>query len=246
MYKDLCIEKIVNVYQQITKTWNRDVSKPRGFGGIVLFTKGKIRYDFADRSLVAQEGDLLLLPGNVAYSGQRLTEETGFYVLDFISTEQDAFAPTVIAGYQGLEAAFCQMVEHWEKQTIDGLFKIKSFAYGILGHAAAEPKGADRILELIARNLSDPTLSVAMLCSTLYISESQLRRNVLRATGLTPNGYILTLRLNRAKNLLIYSSDNIKQIAFQCGFSSPYYFSKCFTEKIGQTPTQYRKTAVSL
>ena len=245
MYKDLCIEKIINVYQRTTKNWKRDIFAPRGYDGIVLFTQGKIRYDFEDKSLVAQAGDLLLLPGNIAYSGQRLTEQTSFYVLDFVSTEQDAFLPAVIPGHRALEAAFSQMVQHWEKQTIDGLLKIKSFAYGILGNAAAEPGGADRILELIARNLADPDLSVAKLCNTLYISESQLRRNVLRATGLTPNAYILTLRLNRAKNLLVYSSDNIKQIAFLCGFSSPYYFSKCFTEKIGQTPTDYRKNTVS-
>ena len=244
MFKDLQIEKIVNVYQQNTKSWKRDAFKPRGYGGIVLFTEGKIRYDFADKSLIVQAGDLLLLPGNAAYSGQRLAEENSFYVLDFVYTEEDAFAPTVIPGHQPLEAAFSQMVQQWEKQTIDGLLKIKSFVYGVVGNAAAESKGADRILEMIARNLAAPDLSVAMLCAALYISESQLRRNVLRATGLTPNAYILTLRLNRAKNLLIYSSDNIKQIAFQCGFSSPYYFSKCFTEKIGQTPTDYRKTTI--
>ena len=87
MYKDLCIEKIVNVYQQHTKNWKRDFFKPRGYGGIVLFTQGKIRYDFADKSIIAQAGDLLLLPGNAAYSGQRLTEETGFYAEKNFSAE---------------------------------------------------------------------------------------------------------------------------------------------------------------
>lgn len=244
------IEKIVNVYYRNTAGWKREVSKPRGFDGIVLFTHGKIRYDFPGKSIVAQAGDLLLLPGNVPYCGQKLTEATGFYVLDFISADAAALqrlaAPAVYPAHKELETAFAQMVRHWEKQTIDGYLKLKSFAYGVLGSAVTEPGAADRILELIAQQLHDPELSVAWLCEKLFISESQLRRNVLRATGLAPNAYILTLRLNKAKNLLTYTEEPIKQVAFRCGFSSPYYFSKCFTEKVGLTPTAYKKAGISL
>lgn len=246
MLKDICIEKIVNVYHRNVCNWQRQHCKIRGCEGIVLFTDGEICYDFPGKSLVARAGDLLLLPGNVPYSGQRLTERTGFFVLDFVAAEQDVFAPAVISGHQELAVAFAQMVQFWEKQTIDGLLKLKSFAYGVLAGVAAEPRGADRIIDLIERQLQDPGLSVAGLCKALYISESQLRRNVLRATGLTPNAYILTLRLNKAKKLLVYTEDSIKQVAFSCGFSSPYYFSKCFTEHVGQTPTEYRKAGISL
>lgn len=242
--KDLCITRIVNVYYRRSRNWQRTLCKPRGYCGIVLFTHGEIRYDFPGKSLVARAGDLLLLPGNVPYSGQRLTEQTGFYVLDFLC-EEDCFAPAVLPGHRELTVAFDQMVKHWEKQTIDGLLKLKSFAYGVLADAA-EPRAADRIIDLIEQQLHDPALSVAGLCKTLYISESQLRRKVLRATGLTPNAYILTLRLNKAKKLLIYSRDSIQQVAFACGFSSPYYFSKCFTRQTGQTPTAYRRAGLSL
>ena len=102
------------------------------------------------------------------------------------------------------------------------------------------------IVSYIAKNIGDSTLSVADLCRKFFISESQLRRNIQRATRLTPSEYILTLRLNRAKNELSYTDRSVMEIAARCGFASPYYFSRCFSEEMGMSPLAYRKNSRSM
>ena len=62
-----------------------------------------------------------------------------------------------------------------------------------------------------------------MICGRFFISESQLRRNIKKATGLPPDEYIRRLRINRAKNELISTQWKICEISESCGFSSPYY-----------------------
>jgi AraC-like DNA-binding protein len=50
-------------------------------------------------------------------------------------------------------------------------------------------------------------------------------------------------RLSRALKLLNKADENISQIAFETGFNSPEYFSKCFHKKFGVLPSTYTKQA---
>ena len=56
-----------------------------------------------------------------------------------------------------------------------------------------------------------------------------------------PNRYITQLRIKAAKAALAYSDTPLAQIAVDCGFSSPPYFTVRFQKETGITPLQYRK-----
>ncbi len=70
-------------------------------------------------------------------------------------------------------------------------------------------------------------------------SKSQLYRKMMQLTGKSPNTFIKDYRLNEAVKLLNKNAGNISEIAFETGFSSPSYFSKCFQKKYGHFPTGY-------
>jgi AraC-like DNA-binding protein len=52
--------------------------------------------------------------------------------------------------------------------------------------------------------------------------------------------FIRNYRLHRAADLLKKGSGNITEIAYQVGFSSQTYFSKCFQELFGSSPSEYK------
>ena len=58
---------------------------------------------------------------------------------------------------------------------------------------------------------------------------------------ITPNRYIINLKIDYAKKLLQTEYINISQTAEICGFSDIYYFSRLFKKETGQTPAEYRK-----
>jgi AraC-like DNA-binding protein len=61
-------------------------------------------------------------------------------------------------------------------------------------------------------------------------------------TGKSPNSFIKEYRLNKALTLLSKTNENISQVAFETGFSTPAYFSKCFEKAFGVLPSVYTKT----
>ena len=253
MGKDLGIKKIINAYYCKTNNWCRDFLATRLYDGIVMFTEGEIEYYFEGKTITAKKGDFLFLPGNQPYSGKKKTETTAFFVLDFECYSKSEFEEAVGANVftsnksDIFQLRFSEAVDAWKKQQIDVNFTLKAFIYSVLSdflHYETAPVTKNptaNILEYIYENIHIPTLSVALLCKEFYISESQLRRNIHRHTGLNPNEYILMLRLNKAKSELTYTDNSISVISANCGFSSPYYFSRCFTENNGITPSKYRK-----
>lgn len=77
--------------------------------------------------------------------------------------------------------------------------------------------------------------------ANLGYSKSRLYRSMMHLVGKSPNNFLRDYRLNKALELLQKQSYNIAEIAYQIGFSSPAYFSKCFHKKYGILPSSFPK-----
>lgn len=82
-------------------------------------------------------------------------------------------------------------------------------------------------------------LKVDDFSKPLGYSKSQLYRKMMALTGKSPNTFLKEYRLNKALKLLNKQTDNISEIAFDTGFNSPSYFSKCFNKRYGLQPSEY-------
>ena len=81
------------------------------------------------------------------------------------------------------------------------------------------------------------------LAKNYYCSKSEIIRSFKKAYGITPYAYLISLRIDLSKNLLTDSNKTVKEIADYLRFSSEYYFSNFFKEKVGVSPREYRKRA---
>ena len=141
---------------------------------------------------------------------------------------------------------FFNIISIWEQQKMDAVIRTKAFLYSTLALMVENDERnimnqeINEILSYIFDHYIDHDISVLRLCEKFYISESQLRRNILKNTGLTTNEYITYLRLTRAKRELVCTQKGIKQIAYESGFSSAYYFSRCFHQHENMSPKEYR------
>ena len=258
MIRDLCVSKILNVYQNDTLTWRRSQPRERNRNGLVLFTDGEIEYFFSNQSIVASAGSVMLFPSNVPYHGVARTNRVAYYVLDFQTLSEneicDFGAPCIakLKSFDQLCRDFSNITSVWEQQKMDAVIQAKAFLYSTLALIIENDERnitnqeSSEIFTYIFDHYTDPDISVLSLCEKFYISESQLRRNALKVTGLTTNEYITYLRLTRAKRELICTQKSIKQIAYECGFSSAYYFSRCFHLHEKVSPKEYRQNSVML
>ena len=86
---------------------------------------------------------------------------------------------------------------------------------------------------------NDEEFNVVKFSKQIGLSKAQLYRKVTALTGHSPNEFINTYRLNKALKLIERKHGNISEIAFETGFSTPAYFSKCFQKRFGILPSEY-------
>ena len=100
-----------------------------------------------------------------------------------------------------------------------------------------------KILAYINEHLYDPNMYITMVTDHFNISAPTLQKLVKECTGQTFQNYLEKCRLDRARELLLNSSDNISQIAAACGFSSRESFSRSFKNIYGFPPSRLQDHA---
>ncbi|MDQ4139563.1 MAG: ATP-binding protein [Bacteroidota bacterium] len=107
------------------------------------------------------------------------------------------------------------------------------------GTSSVDEKFFQKALSIIEANVSNPEFDVEVFSKEIGMSRMQLHRKLTALTNQSPGEFIRTFRLKRAAQLLDKNCGNISEIAFSLGFSSLTYFTKCFKEQYGQTPSDY-------
>ncbi len=99
----------------------------------------------------------------------------------------------------------------------------------------------ERFKKLIEDNLSNSELNVEELGRSMGMSRVQLYRKVKSLTNYAPNELLRIARLKKATSLLSSSDMTIAEITYEVGFTSPSYFTKCYKDHFGESPTDFLK-----
>ncbi|MDE5880259.1 MAG: helix-turn-helix domain-containing protein, partial [Muribaculaceae bacterium] len=97
-----------------------------------------------------------------------------------------------------------------------------------------------RFVELVQERLADPDLQVSEVAAQMGLGQSQFTRKIKALTNYTPVELIRSLRLQKAKTMLLSTEKTVGEIAYAVGFTSLAYFSKCYKEAFGCSPTDTR------
>ena len=100
---------------------------------------------------------------------------------------------------------------------------------------------AEQLNEAIRKNMSNPNLKMEELGEEMGLGRVQLYRKVKAITGVTPVELLRKMRLQEAYVLLGSTTKTVAEIAFEVGFNTPGYFSKCFKEEYGKLPGEIRE-----
>ena len=95
----------------------------------------------------------------------------------------------------------------------------------------------NKIIKVVEEHMDDDQFSVEQLALAIGMSRSQLHRKLKALLDQAPTQFIRSFRLQRAHDLLKQNAATSSEIAYQVGFSSPSYFTKCFHEQYGYTPS---------
>lgn len=117
----------------------------------------------------------------------------------------------------------------------------KKFAPDAMGIeiVSGDDRFTQKLFEVIEKNISNPDLNIDLLSSELGLSRSNLYRKLKAVTELSPTELIRNKRLEIAAKLLLESSYTISEVAVYAGFNSHAYFTSCFKNFYGYSPTEW-------
>jgi AraC-like DNA-binding protein/TolB-like protein len=93
-----------------------------------------------------------------------------------------------------------------------------------------------KITAITEANLHNEQFGVNELARAMGMSRITLHRKITLAAGVSVSQFISQMRLKKAVELLKQNSATVSEVAYQCGFNSPTYFSKCFHDYFGFPP----------
>jgi len=99
---------------------------------------------------------------------------------------------------------------------------------------------------LYFRENLNSNINIEQLASDLNVGYSYFRQMFKKYTGISPTQYHLSLRIQKAKDLLVSTEFSFKEIAIELGFESYFYFSRIFKDKTGVSPQEFRKKHINI
>jgi two-component system response regulator YesN len=122
-------------------------------------------------------------------------------------------------------------ISFWVHYVIDEYFKIND---------ERDSKIISEAKQFIRNNYQN-RIEISEIAQIVYLSPTYLGLLFKKQTGQTFHEYLIDVRMEKAKELLIGFKLNIKEISHLTGYRDVKYFSKLFQKHVGLKPTEYRK-----
>jgi len=250
------IKSISSVYR-LNVTAYKDSRTNRKTNAIAFKTAGKTVYSVGDEKIVSCPGKAVLLGKGSSYDIEYV-EPGECFLIDF-ETEDGSIDERVISLSFGTSAVLTDLLSDIERVfTYKRPFfeyELISKVYKLLHHVLVFdndgylPKSKIRLLEpaikYIEENYASDTTDNNTLAAVAGISVSYFRRLFQNVYKIPPAKYIQSLRLSKAKEMLLEGSLSIAEIAEKSGFGSVYYFDNCFKKETGMTPSQFVRSVIT-
>ncbi|WP_298861855.1 AraC family transcriptional regulator [uncultured Gimesia sp.] len=98
----------------------------------------------------------------------------------------------------------------------------------------------DKVIAYVLEHYQE-RIQVSDLADLIYLSVSQFDRKFKKLYQITPQKYILRVRINAACQSLIRTEKRISEIALESGFYDQSYFTKQFVNVMDVSPSEYRR-----
>ena len=222
---------------------------------LIFCTSGCGEMLFDDRTLRYSTNDIVIVPPHLPHANVSATGFTNIHIYLDEATLTPAEPCIIPADPNGfLLNAFAAAFYYYSGSPEVRSVLLPLYGQLIVASLAAQDrkpphsKIVQKLENDILKNYPDCSYDVNLFLNTLPFSAGYLKKVFKKETGLTPLQYLTDKRLENAANHLATNGNrgSISEIAYQCGFSEPLYFSRLFKRKYGMSPRSYASKHAAL
>lgn len=234
--------------------------KPRNHESICFVTKGNLLYEKGKEKTVIKTGrTAYIAKGSVDKSSAFDCDEVSYIAVNFnfeknpsLSRKHLPFDTLCLnVDFYRSEELFKQAL-YYQNSCEEGshlickgiLCQLIGLMYNnraISGANESKYKKIKNSLDYMNEHFFESDFKISDLSRISNISEKHFRSLFFELYNKKPYEFLINLRLNKAKALLLNNSKRISDVAVECGFSDLYSFSHCFKKYYGTSPKQYKK-----
>jgi len=255
---DLTISTVsMALEKKCPKNWHYEEKTGRPHHGLVYVLGGSAIYRIAEKTFTVQKNDIVFLPEGSVYSTIGSVDDPYHYIVVSFKLDEGSsqlagvldhlLQPDNYAYYTNM---FYGLTNTWFYKGI--IHKVKSKAilneilYQLLFDSISKNVHTDylhRVYPAVSHMENNYSTDISMvdLAEMCNLSISHFRKLFKVVYGIPPHDYLNTLRINKAKDLILSELYPISEIAEKVGFTNIYYFSRLFKQITGLSPKKYRR-----
>ena len=249
---NLCISEIsfVNTYVAESKSYPMKNSG-RNHHGLLYTVSGTETYNFHDKKICGEVNSVIYIPKGEKYTIDFSGEKSIVIAIDFETVKTESIRPFSVKINRSIDmkSIFSEVEKTWIRKKPYYSTACKSDFYKIASMLIRQElyysnsKNYNKISEAVDylhKNYLDNSFRITSLYEISGISPKYFETLFFKEFKVTPKEYIISLKLNQAKELLKNERYSVGEIATLLGYGDIFYFSKFFKAKTGYTPTEYR------
>lgn len=231
---------------------------------LIRLHSGTMQVGYGDKTAQLSRDEIYIIPPRTPHAARVLSEAAEYDVLMFdlrhFYNETQVCADRLSGIFDGrvtfrlttcepeILACFDRLYRICEEPSMEatglGYLLVDLLLRHAMQSCSDAPKGDATILatlEYIQAHYSQE-LTVEQLAARCGYSAAHFCRKFKQTTWLTPMNYLRVFRLEEAAKMLRQSRGTVSDVAMECGFSDPNYFTRCFKAHFGAPPTKYYET----
>ncbi len=211
---------------------------------------GGVSYDFGDKTLTVNEGELVFLPKGSSYTYRCLSDDAMYTSINFQCDFSKTPDPCCFSLDNFYDKDFIanHFSSMWNLGTQADKYKCLSRFYNLLSylstieHSDYSEKKKFKIIEPAVNYLKEHIYDCSLKTNNLHllcgVSDTYFRQIFVSNFGITPQEYIVSKRLYHAKSIIDSGDfETISEVATSVGYNDPLYFSKAFKKMYGRSPS---------
>ena len=228
-------------------------NKSRREHGLLLAVEGQETYKSNDATLVTNPGDVFYLPKSSDYHVSMKGEKCTVICIDFEMAENYTGKWfSVTPQNSNLSNLFSSAEYIWKTRKACYELESMSIIYKILSqikyqvnskyYQSEKKVKIQTVVDYFHSNFNDPELRVEKIAEKNGFNPRYFYKLFHEVYGVSPKQYITTIRMEKARELLLSSRYSVSQISHMTGYFDIFHFSKLFKQVYGITPTEYKRT----